>query len=137
MSFNNNNSASTIHIPQASTLNLPKQPSTNPMNLPYLVNTNLPNANTHPSVNSSFSRTSPSKRTPSPVRTPTPPGFCNLQLNDEPKGITKEEFKELLTNHFKEINLDTAAVIKEAMKPIDNIFDEVEKKLDDLAKPRI
>ena len=88
-------------------------------------------------MNSSFSRTSSSKRTPSPVRTPTPPGFCNLQLNDEPKGITKEEFKELLTNRFKEINLDAAAVIKEAMKPIDNIFDEVEKKLDDLAKPRI
>ena len=44
---------------------------------------------------------------------------------------------ELLTNHFNEIILDTTAVIKEAMKPIEAIFDEAEKKLDDPAKPRI
>ena len=125
MSFNNNNSASTIHIPQASTLNLPKQPSTN---------TNLPNGNTQPSMNSSFSRASPSK---SPSRTPTHPGISNLQIDGDPKGITKEEFKELLANYYKEINLDATAVTKEVIKPIEAIFDEAEKKLDDLAKPRI
>ena len=53
--------------------------------------------------------------------------YVKLQIDDAPKGITKEEFKELLNKHFKGINLDTTAVIKEAMQPIEAIFDEANK----------
>ena len=40
----------------------------------------------------------------------------------------------MLTDYFRNINLDAGAVFKEAFKPLEENFDEVDRKLDNLAK---
>ena len=59
-------------------------------------------------------------------------------INDEKKGVTKEEFKQLLSEHFERMNLDTTTIIKDALKPIEATFDEADRMLDKhLAKQKI
>ena len=84
--------------------------------------------------------TSPPPRTTSPSRTSssprTPPGFPPTPVppsqptDDDPKGVTKDEFKQLMSEHFKLMNLDTASIITNALKPIERAFDEADRMLD-------
>ena len=58
-------------------------------------------------------------------------------IDDEKKGVTKEEFKQLLSEHFRLMNLDTVSIAKDALKPIEEIFDEADIMLDNhLAKQK-
>ena len=83
---------------------------------------------------SSPPRTPPPTRTTPTRRTP-PPGFPEHIDNDiEEECVSKEEFKQILAEHFRRINLDTAAAFKEAFKPLEANFDEADRKLDNLAK---
>ena len=57
--------------------------------------------------------------------------------DDDPKGVTKDEFKQLLSEHFRLMNLDTASIIKNALKPIEETFDAADRMLDNhLAKQK-
>ena len=51
-------------------------------------------------------------------------------IDDEQKGVTNEEFKQLLSKHFKRMKLDTTTIIKDALNPIEATFDEAERMLD-------
>jgi hypothetical protein len=124
--------SSTILRPRPPSLTAPPPPRTYP-----------PPARTpNPLKTSSNQRTPSSPRTPSPPR--TPPGFplasvsLGQPIDDEQKGVTEEEFKQLLSEHFESINLDTATIIKDALKPIEAAFDEADRMLDKhLAKQKI
>ena len=63
------------------------------------------------------------------------PGFPE-QIDDdkEEECVSKEEFKQMLTEHFRRIDLDTVAAIQEAFKPLEANLDEADRKLDNLAK---
>ena len=50
-------------------------------------------------------------------------------INDDP-GVTKEEFKQPVSAHFKRMNVDTTSVINDALKPIEAPFDEAGRMLD-------
>ena len=100
----------------------------------------IPILSPRPTTNPRTPATSSPPRTPSPRRTPPtrrsqPPGFPE-HVDDEleEECISKEEFKQMLAEHFRQINLDTAAAFQEAFKPLEANFDEAERKLDNLAK---
>ena len=82
--------------------------------------------------------TSSLPRTPSTQRSP-PPGFPeHVALNEDLKEESEltEEFTQMLTKHFRNINLDTAATVNEAFKSIEANLDETGRKLDSsLAEP--
>ena len=78
--------------------------------------------------------TSSPPRTPPPRRS-SPPAFPEDVDDDlEEKCVSKEEFKQMLAEHIRRINLDTAAAFHEAFKPLEANFDEADRKVDNLAK---
>ena len=93
-----------------------------------------------PPRTSSTRETPETPRTTAPSRTSssprTPPGFPPAPMppsqptDDDPKGVTKDEFKQLMSEHFKLMNLDTASIITNALKPIERAFDEADRMLD-------
>jgi hypothetical protein len=98
-----------------------------------------PRPTTNPRTPSSPATSSPPRAPPprrtTPTRRTTPPGFPEPIDDDlEEECVSKEEFKQMLTEHFRRINLDTAAAFKEAFKPLEATFDEADRKLDNLAK---
>ena len=68
-----------------------------------------------------------------------PPDFPeHVALNEDLKEESEltEEFTQMLTKHFRNINLDTAATVNEAFKSIEANLDETGRKLDSsLAEP--
>ena len=67
----------------------------------------------------------------------TPPGFPeHVALNEDLKEESEitEEFTQMIIEHFRNINLDTAATFDEAFKSVEANLDETDRKLDNLAE---